>query len=71
MPYGVDLAAAWSWRLLVIAAAALLLGYLISFLAVMVIPVVVALLISALVVPVVDWLVRDRRPARASRRSWS
>ncbi len=56
VPYGVDLAAAWSWRLLVIAAAAALLGYLISFLAVMVIPVVVALLISALVVPIVDWL---------------
>jgi putative heme transporter len=58
VPYGVDLAAAWSWRLLVIAAGAWLIGYLISFLAVMVIPVVVALLISALVVPVVDWLVR-------------
>jgi predicted PurR-regulated permease PerM len=58
VPYGVDLAAAWSWRLLVIAAAAWLVGYLISFLAVMVIPVVVALLISALVVPVVDSLER-------------
>ena len=58
VPYGVDLAAAWSWRLLVIAAAPALLGYLISFFAVMVIPVVVALLISALVVPVVDWLER-------------
>ena len=58
VPYGVDLAAAWSWRLLIIAAAVALLGFLISFLAVMVIPVVVALLISALVVPIVDWLVR-------------
>jgi putative heme transporter len=58
VPYGVDLAAAWSWRLLVIAAAAVVVGYLISFFAVMVIPVVVALLISALVVPIVDWLVR-------------
>src|SRR3954469_12069514 len=58
VPYGVDLAAAWSWRLLVIAAATALLGYLISFLAVVVIPVVVALLITALVAPVVDWLVR-------------
>jgi predicted PurR-regulated permease PerM len=58
VPYGVDLAAAWSWRLLVIAAAAWLVGTVISFLAVMVIPVVVALLVSALVVPVVDWLVR-------------
>jgi len=57
VPYGVDLAAAWSWRLLVIAGAVALLGFLISFFAVMVIPVVVALLISALVVPVVDWLV--------------
>ncbi len=58
VPYGVDLAAAWSWRVLVIAGAAALLGFLISFLAVMVIPVVVALLISALVVPVVDRLER-------------
>jgi len=58
VPYGVDLAAAWSWRLLIIAAAAALIGYLISFLAVMVIPVVVALLVSALVIPVVDWLER-------------
>jgi predicted PurR-regulated permease PerM len=57
VPYGVDLAAAWSWRLLVIAAAAALVGYLISFFAVIVIPVVVALLITALVVPIVDWLV--------------
>ncbi len=56
VPYGVDLAAAWSWRLIVIAAAVYGLCYLISFLAVLVIPVVVALLISALVVPVVDWL---------------
>jgi predicted PurR-regulated permease PerM len=58
VPYGVDLAAAWAWRLLVIAGAALVVGYLISFLAVLVIPVVVALLISALVVPAVDHLER-------------
>jgi putative heme transporter len=57
VPYGVDLAAAWSWRLLIIAAGIALLGYLLSFFAVMVIPVVVALLVSALVAPVVDWLV--------------
>jgi predicted PurR-regulated permease PerM len=64
VPYGVDLAAAWSWRLLVIVGAALVFGYLISFFAVIVIPVVVALLISALVVPLVDWLERIgvRRP---------
>lgn len=58
VPYGVDLAAAWSWRMLVIAGAAFLVGYLIAFFAVVVIPVVVALLITALVAPVVDLLER-------------
>ena len=58
VPYGVDLAAAWSWRILVIAAAAYLLGSLVAFFAVLVIPVVVALLLTALVIPLVDWLVR-------------
>lgn len=58
VPYGVELAAGWSWRILVIAAGVALLGWLISFFAVIVIPVVVALLISALVVPVVEWLSR-------------
>jgi predicted PurR-regulated permease PerM len=58
VPHGVELAASWSWRLLVIAAAAALLGWLVAFLAVIVIPVVVALLITALVVPVVDRLTR-------------
>src|SRR4051812_1387387 len=64
VPYGVDLAAAWSWRLLVIAAAVYALCYVISFLAVLVIPVVVALLISALVVPIVDWLEGGGVPPR-------
>lgn len=54
VPYGVELAAGWAWRLLVIAGAAVLVGYLISFFSVVVLPVVIALLISALVVPMVD-----------------
>jgi putative heme transporter len=58
VPRGVELAASWSWRVLVIAAAVALLGWLVAFLAVIVIPVVVALLITALVVPVVEWLTR-------------
>lgn len=58
VPYGVDLAAAWSWRLLVIAAGMALVGYLVSFFAVVVIPVVVALLITALVSPLVERLTR-------------
>ena len=58
VPYGLDLAAAWSWRLLIIAAGMYLLGTLISFFAVLVVPLVVALLLTALVIPLVDWFER-------------
>ncbi|MCW2757834.1 MAG: family transporter, partial [Nocardioidaceae bacterium] len=58
VPYGVDLAAAWSWRLLIIAAATLGTLYLLSFFAVIVFPLIVALLITSLVAPVVSWLER-------------
>lgn len=51
--------AAWAWRLLVILAAAVALLWVIRKLEVIVVPVLVALLLSALLVPVVDWL--DRR----------
>ncbi|TAM68830.1 AI-2E family transporter [Mycobacterium sp.] len=51
--------AAWAWRLLVILAAAVALLWVINKLEVIVVPVLVALLLSALLVPVVDWL--DRR----------
>ncbi len=51
--------AAWAWRLLVILAAAVALLWVIKKLEVIVVPVLVALLLSALLVPVVDWL--DRR----------
>ncbi len=53
VPYGVDLAAAWSWRFLVIAAAAYLILWLLAFFAVITVPVAIALLISALVGPLV------------------
>jgi predicted PurR-regulated permease PerM len=51
--------AAWAWRLLVILAAAMTLLWLVQKLEVIVVPVLLALMISALLVPVVDWL--DRR----------
>ncbi len=51
--------AAWAWRLLVILAAALALLGVVKKLEIIVVPVLVALLLSALLVPVVDWL--DRR----------
>ena len=56
VPWGVDLAAAWSWRLLVVAAAAYAVWWALSFLAVITLPLVVALLIAALTGPVVGAL---------------
>ncbi|CDO86482.1 hypothetical protein AWC29_09420 [Mycobacterium triplex] len=48
--------AAWAWRLLVIFAAALACLWVVAKLEVIVVPVLLALMISALLVPVVDWL---------------
>ncbi|WAJ45648.1 AI-2E family transporter [Mycobacterium sp. Aquia_216] len=51
--------AAWAWRLLVILAAAVAFFWVVAKLEIIVVPVLLALMISALLVPVVDWL--DRR----------
>jgi predicted PurR-regulated permease PerM len=48
--------AAWSWRLLVVVAAAGAVLYLLILLKVMVIPVIVALFLATLLVPLVQWL---------------
>lgn len=48
--------AAWSWRLLVIFAAALAVIWVIGKLEIIVVPVLLALILSALLVPLVDWL---------------
>jgi len=58
VPHGVDLAAAWAWRFLVIAAAGYLVFRVIGFLSVIALPLVVSLLIAALVVPLVRFLSR-------------
>ena len=58
VPWGLDLAASWAWRFLVIAAAGYLLLWLVAFFAVVTIPLAIALLITALAVPVVDGLHR-------------
>lgn len=62
VPWGVDLAAAWAWRLLVIAAAGYVLLWLVAFFAVIAVPVAVALLITALAIPIVDGLQRIGLP---------
>ena len=53
VPWGVDVAAAWSWRLLVIAAAGYAVLWVLARFSVVTIPLVVALLITALAAPVV------------------
>jgi predicted PurR-regulated permease PerM len=58
VPYGVDLAAAWAWRFIVISIAGLAILWLLKFFMVVVLPIVVALLIAALVSPVVSTLER-------------
>ncbi|POY31267.1 AI-2E family transporter [Mycobacterium kansasii] len=58
--------AAWSWRLLVIFAAALAVIWVISKLEIIVVPVLLALILSALLVPVVDWLDLRRVPRGAA-----
>src|SRR5690625_3115664 len=54
--YAVRAAAAWSWRILVIAAAAALLGYLIITFKTVVVAFVVAILLAVLLEPVSTWL---------------
>lgn len=66
VPWGLDLAAAWSWRLIVIAAAALGILWLLAKFAVVSFSLAIALLLAALVVPLVDVLARRGIPRGAS-----
>ena len=60
VPWGVDVAAAWAWRFVVICAATLIVLYLIKFFVVIVLPLVIAVFFAALVSPVVRLLERAR-----------
>lgn len=62
VPWGIDLAAAWSWRLIVIAAAAYGLARVLAYFAVITMPLAISLLIAALVGPAVAWLQRFGLP---------
>ena len=62
VPYPIRVAAALSWRLLAISGMLVVLGYVAIKLRVVVIPVAVALLLTALLGPVVDWLIKHRVP---------
>jgi predicted PurR-regulated permease PerM len=58
VPWGLDLAAAWAWRLIVIGIATYALFRGLQFFAELTIPIVVALLVTALASPLVDFLER-------------
>ncbi|GAA5125034.1 AI-2E family transporter [Alloalcanivorax gelatiniphagus] len=62
VPWGLDLAAAWSWRLVIIAAATLGLLWTLRFFAVITLPLAVSLLIAALSAPMVNSLRRTGLP---------
>ncbi len=63
LPRGVRLAGAWSWRLLVVGAVIAVAIFLIVQLRLIVIPVLVAVLLAALLVPFKDFLIRHRWPS--------
>lgn len=62
MPPVLDFAASYSWRLLLVAAALVVAGYVLVRLSTVVFPVLIALLITALLHPLVAWLKRRRVP---------
>lgn len=62
VPWGLDLAAAWGWRFLVIVAAGLVLVKTVAFFSLIVLPAAIALLIAALVSPVVALMQRYHVP---------
>ena len=59
---GMRIAAAWSWRMLVVAAVIALIGLVVALLRDVAVPVFVAILLSALLVPFCNWLQRKGWP---------
>jgi predicted PurR-regulated permease PerM len=62
VPHGLRVAAAWSWRLLVIGALAVAIIYIVGRVRIVVVPLVIAMLLAALLSPVVTFLLRHRVP---------
>ncbi|RXZ70984.1 AI-2E family transporter [Agromyces albus] len=62
IPYSMRLAAAWSWRLLLVGGMLAVIVFLIIQLRLIIIPILVAVLIGALLVPFVGFLQRHRWP---------
>jgi len=66
VPLGLRIATAYAWRFLVIAAAAGVLVWLVIQFKLLVIPLLVAILVTALVWPALSWLLRHRVPRWAA-----
>jgi predicted PurR-regulated permease PerM len=66
VPRGLRVAAAWAWRLIVLAGGGYVLVTMVSALTVVIVPVAVALLLSALLYRPVSWLKRHGWPASLS-----
>ncbi|WP_168628092.1 MULTISPECIES: AI-2E family transporter [unclassified Cryobacterium] len=62
VPVGVQIAGAWSWRILLMAGVAALLVFLVIQLRVIVVPLMIAVLVSSLLVPFAGWLQRQGWP---------
>ena len=62
VPRGIRVAAAWSWRMIVITVAVVGGFYLLSYLSNVVIPAIIALLLTALLQPAASWLRRHGVP---------
>lgn len=66
VPPGMRIAAAWSWRLLVVAGVVALVIFLVIQLRYIVVPLMVAMLLAALLVPFSNWLQKHRWPKWAA-----
>jgi predicted PurR-regulated permease PerM len=62
VPHSLRIAAAWSWRLIVVGVVGYVLVQFIGIISIVVIPLAIAMLLSALLAPAVGWLLRARVP---------
>ncbi len=62
VPHSLRIAAAWSWRLIVVGVVGWALLHFIGIVSIVVIPLAIALLLSALLAPAVGWLLKLRLP---------
>ena len=70
VPHSLRIAAAWSWRLIVVGVVGWALLRFVGIISIVVIPLAIALLLSALLAPAVGWLLQAQAAARRWPPSW-